>query len=257
MNRKIYNFLWFIKTQIGINPLTFINSLKFSIKYLVDLYKFKKIYRGRISIKPSLQDFNDQSGKISEYTVQDLFVAQKIFLSKPKHHVDIGSRVDGFITNISTFMKVEIFDIRELKSFNPNITSKKVDIFSNLIPENYTKSLSCLHTIEHFGLGRYGDDIIHNGLERGLAQLSKILKKDGLLYLSTPVGNEMVEFNSNWIFDLKKIIDVSKTHDLQVLEIFILNKKNNLFKQINIDEINYEKLNQQLYNLSLIIFNKI
>ena len=257
MNRKIYNFLWFIKTQIGINPIAFINSLKFSIKYLVDLYKFKKIYRGSISLKPSLQDFNDQSGKISEYTVQDLFVAQKVFLSNPKHHVDIGSRVDGFITNISTFMKVEIFDIRELKSFNPNIISKKIDIFSNFIPENYTKSLSCLHTIEHFGLGRYGDDIIHNGLERGLAQLSKILKKDGLLYLSTPVGNEMVEFNSNWIFDLKKIIDISKTHDLHVSEIFILNKENNLFEQINTDEIDYEKLNQQSYNLSLIIFNKI
>jgi SAM-dependent methyltransferase len=63
-----------------------------------------------------------------------------------------------------------------------------------------TDSLSCLHTIEHLGLGRYGDPLDPEGHLKGLAQLKRLVKPGGRLYLSTPIGPERVEFNAHRIF---------------------------------------------------------
>jgi hypothetical protein len=63
-----------------------------------------------------------------------------------------------------------------------------------------TDSLSCLHTIEHFGLGRYGDSIDPDGHLKGLAQLKRMVAPGGLIYLSTPIGPERVEFNAHRVF---------------------------------------------------------
>lgn len=60
-----------------------------------------------------------------------------------------------------------------------------------------TDSLSCLHTIEHFGLGRYGDPIEPDGHLKGLAQLKQMVAPGGILYLSTPIGPKRVEFNAH------------------------------------------------------------
>lgn len=257
MNRNIYNILWFFKTQLGLNPVPIFNSLKYFLRYIKDFIIFKKKFKGKIVIKPSLQDFKELSGKISEYTIQDLFVAQKIFLNNPKHHVDVGSRVDGFITNIATFMNVEIFDIRDLDSFNSSIKFKKLDIFSEIFPKNYTKSLSCLHTIEHFGLGRYGDQLMHDGLEKGLNKLSNLLKKGGLFYFSTPVGDERVEFNSNWIFDLNTIFEISKKNNLIVKEIYYLDEVFKKFRLVEKTSIDFDFFKKSSYKLIFIIFCKI
>ena len=42
--------------------------------------------------------------------------------------------------------------------------------------ENSIESLSCLHALEHFGLGRYGDPINPEGNIIGLENMIKILR---------------------------------------------------------------------------------
>jgi hypothetical protein len=37
-------------------------------------------------------------------------------------------------------------------------------------PDGYCDSLSCLHALEHFGLGRYGDPIDPRGHEKGITR---------------------------------------------------------------------------------------
>jgi|TARA_B110000037_G_scaffold217911_1_gene279885 hypothetical protein len=54
---------------------------------------------------------------------------------------------------------------------------------------NYCDSLSCLHTLEHFGSGRYGDKIDPVGHIKGFQNLVKMLKKNGILYISFPISN--------------------------------------------------------------------
>ena len=61
-------------------------------------------------------------------------------------------------------------------------------------------SLSCLHTIEHVGLGRYGDPIDPEGWVVAVRELARILAPGGRLYLGTPIGRERVCFNSERVF---------------------------------------------------------
>lgn len=159
---------------------------------------------------PCLEDKNRESGSASgHYFHQDLLVAQRIFLNNPIKHVDVGSRVDGFVAHVASFRPIEVFDLRELHASIENIHFKKVDITDKQFPlRDYCDSLSCLHVLEHLGLGRYGDRIDYNGHLIGWENLYKMLTKGGKLYFSVPLGEQRIEFNAHRVFSLKYILDM-------------------------------------------------
>lgn len=49
------------------------------------------------------------------YFYQDLLVANLIHKSNPICHIDIGSRVDGFVAHIDVFRDIKVLDIRHLE----------------------------------------------------------------------------------------------------------------------------------------------
>ena len=70
-------------------------------------------------------------------------------------------------------------------------------------PENFKEccdSLSCLHAIEHFGMGRYGDRVDLDGHVKGFRSLCAILKPGGLLDFSVPIGPDRIDFNASRVF---------------------------------------------------------
>jgi hypothetical protein len=79
-------------------------------------------------------------------------------------------------------------------------------------------SVSSLHALEHFGLGRYGDPLDLGGWEKGLASLSRLLRKDGYLYLSVPVGLPCIEFNAQRIFAPSEIVEAARVLGLSLEE---------------------------------------
>ena len=84
-------------------------------------------------------------------------------------------------------------DIRKINSKVENIVYKQADLL-NLPKEliNSSDSVSSLHAIEHFGLGRYGDPIDYYGHERAIENIYKILKENGKFYFS--VENRIFNF---------------------------------------------------------------
>ena len=77
---------------------------------------------------PCLADYTDNSGVAKgHYFHQDLLVASKIYGRRPARHVDIGSRMDGFIAHLLAFMPVESIDIRDLESIIPGLTFIRSD----------------------------------------------------------------------------------------------------------------------------------
>jgi SAM-dependent methyltransferase len=162
---------------------------------------------------PCLGDRFSQSGSAEGvYFHQDLFVAQRIFKRNPERHIDIGSRVDGFVAHVASFREIEVMDVRELSSVSKNIFFQQADLMDELDSSlvESCDSLSCLHALEHFGLGRYGDPICRDGFLRGWENLRRILKPGGILYFSVPLGIARVEFNAHRVFSveqLKKLIE--------------------------------------------------
>lgn len=130
---------------------------------------------------PVIEDRYSSAGKVSgHYFHQDLLVARRIFQRKPVKHVDVGSRIDGFVAHVAAFRPIEVFDIRPLDVGIPNIIFKHVDLMDpEMELKDYCDSLSCLHVLEHLGLGRYGDQIDINGHLRGFNNLHKLLQRGG------------------------------------------------------------------------------
>ena len=165
-----------------------------------------------IRISRYINEKKHLSGTASgHYFHQDLLVARRIFENNPEIHVDIGSRIDGFVAHVASFREIEVLDIRPLGHHIQNIRFKQADLMS--LPDGmkeYCDSLSCLHAIEHFGLGRYGDPIDFEGHVKGLANLYTILKHGGNLYLSCPIGPQRIEFNSQRVFSLNYLLSLFK-----------------------------------------------
>lgn len=162
----------------------------------------------QIKLYPILDDKYKQGGMAKgHYFHQDLLIAKKIYNAKPKNHLDIGSRVDGFIAHLAVFRKVTIVDIRELKSNVENIEFIQADMMNvkKELIESYD-SVSCLHALEHFGLGRYGDPIDVNGHLKGFDNLYQILRPNGILYFSVPIGQSRIEFNAHRVFSIEYLL---------------------------------------------------
>ena len=209
---------WILETQAGINPRRLIRSIWHLPRYTRDLVSFRLKYRGALLLKPCLQDFFAEGGSTKdEYFWQDLIVARAINSSNPKRHIDIGSRIDGFVTHVASFRDIEVMDVRNITTEIPGVIFKQADLMSTQTLSSDMgcyDSVSCLHVLEHLGLGRYSDLIDINGYKVGFENLSKLLAPEGILYLSTPVGKERVEFNANWVFDLQKILELAKINGL-------------------------------------------
>jgi hypothetical protein len=120
----------------------------------------------------------------------------------------------------------------------------------------YCDSLSCLHALEHFGLGRYGDPITPFGYQLGLANMAKILRPFGILYLSTPIGQERVEFNANWVFDPRTIIDSARSIDLSLKSLTVFTQKSGI-QEIELHEDVINRLAGEKYSLGIFTFEKI
>jgi hypothetical protein len=160
-------------------------------------------------IQPTLGEYRSQAGVArGQYFHQDLWAARRIYAVRPPHHIDIGSRVDGFVAHVLTFMPVTVIDIRPLQSAVEGLTFVQGDMCRlDAIPTGSVPSLSSLHAVEHVGLGRYGDPIDPDGCFKALRELSRILAPGGRLYLGVPVGRERLHFNSQRVFAPRTIVD--------------------------------------------------
>lgn len=181
-----------------------LQSLKKQKKSATKQFPFGRLY-------PCLGDRLSDSGSTKgHYFHQDLLIARRIYFNKPMVHIDVGSRIDGFVAHVASFRPIDVIDIRPLSSDIPNIRFRQADLMAPIKDEliECCDSLSCLHAIKHFGLGRYGDPINYDGYLLGLNNLHKILKTGGKLYLSVPIGLQRIEFDAHRVFSISYLLEL-------------------------------------------------
>ncbi len=250
-------FIYLLK-YFGINPIAPIQNLIGTPKYLMNLSKLYlqiKKSSGKYSKFPSAVKFSKplpeiydpqkESGSASgHYYHQDLLVANKIFKKSPEIHLDIASRIDGFVSHLLSFeQKLLIGDIRPLDIKNENCDFIQI----NLLDENECsklkkfKSISCLHAIEHMGLGRFGDPIDYLGHLKAINNLSKLLSVSGILYLSHPLGQKgRIQFNAHRIISLGEAFEIFRNCNLTVEEFAYVDDKGDLYKINDLTQIDYK-----------------
>jgi SAM-dependent methyltransferase len=199
----------------GIDLQCTFNTFRVMPYFIRSLLVYQKSARGtsfQLKLKhfhPILNDIYKPAGATqNHYFFQDLWAAKKIFAARPSRHIDIGSRIDGFVSHLLVFMPVEIIDIRPIKSKAEGL--KFIQGNATNLHRFYAdsiESISSLHAIEHFGLGRYGDQVDANAWREAISEMIRILKPGGRVYFSVPIGAEHVEFNAHRIFSPYTILD--------------------------------------------------
>jgi SAM-dependent methyltransferase len=204
--------------RFGLDPLRLLACLRGVPAFLADYRRIKRQYRSSdrafpfAPLSPFLDDRYAAGGTAGgHYFHMDLLVAQWVYEDRPQKHVDIGSRVDGFIAHVAAFREVEVLDIRPLSSTARNVRFRQAD-FTAADPAlaDYTDSASCLHALEHFGLGRYGDPVDYDGYRRGWDNLYRLVRPGGRLYFAVPMGPQRLEFNGQRVFSLPFLLDMMK-----------------------------------------------
>lgn len=167
---------------------------------------------------PVISDKYADAGAIENYFWQDLWAAKLVGKSGAREHFDIGSRIDGFISHLLAMgIDVTVIDVRDFPKRIEGLHTIIDDAtMLRQVSDGSLGSLSALCSLEHFGLGRYGDAVDPEGCFKCFANIQKKLKKGGHLYLSVPVGKERVEFNAHRIFYPATVLD--SFGDMELIE---------------------------------------
>lgn len=192
--------------------------------------------------KTRTQDFD------RHYTYHPAWASRKISEIKPELHIDISSTLT-FSTIVSAFVPVKFYDYRPAELALSNFSSGAADLLHLPFEDNSIKSLSCMHTLEHIGLGRYGDPIDPIGDLKAMKELQRVLSVGGDLLVVMPVGKPIVQFNSQRIYAYNQVLDAFST--LKIKEFTLLTDDGQLI--MNADPSLVEK---QVYGCGCFWFTK-
>ena len=171
---------------------------------------------------PCLNDNTANTDFDRHYVYHPAWAARVVKSINPDFHVDISSTLH-FATILSAFLSVKFFDYRPAKLELDNLTSEKADLMALDFPSNSIHSLSCMHTVEHIGLGRYGDKIDYDGDLKAVSELSRVVSRGGNLLFVTPVGaTARIQFNAHRIYTKQSVIDMFAAHGLELKEFSLI-----------------------------------
>ncbi|MCE5285689.1 MAG: DUF268 domain-containing protein [Pelosinus sp.] len=181
----------FIETFKNLKEQELLNQMRFPTISGEDLY-------------PCLNDDTSQTAFDEHYIYHTAWAARVLAEIKPSIHYDIASSL-YFSALVSAFIPVCFFDYRPAPLFLSGLKSEHVDLTKLPFADQSVPSLSCMHVIEHIGLGRYGDPLDYNGDLRAIAELKRVVSKGGSLLLVVPIGQPRICFNAHRIYAFENI----------------------------------------------------
>jgi SAM-dependent methyltransferase len=156
-------------------------------------------------------DAAPQLDEATEYTVFDehyiyhpAWAARILARTRPSLHVDISSTL-AFCSIVSAFIPVKFYDYRPARLALSDLTSEKADLLALPFADRSVASLSCMHSVEHVGLGRYGDPLDPDGDLKAMTELARVLAPAGDLLFVVPTGRPRVVFNAHRIYSFDQV----------------------------------------------------
>jgi len=196
--RRLRALEWRVETVWG--PKKALRALRLYRAFRRDLRRYSRLPGAEpidpVDLWPCLFDRTDSTPFDAQYFYQDSWAARRILETGPSQHVDVGSNV-YFVGILSARLPVVFVDIRPLRVGLSNLRCVGGSLLDLPFATGSVQSLSCLHVIEHVGLGRYGDRFDPQGTRKAAAELARVLSPGGNLFVGVPVGRERVCFNAH------------------------------------------------------------
>lgn len=195
---------------------------------LGDYWKFRSADKKRRfllplgDLYPQIRDKTMMTGFDRHYVYHTAWAARKVAEIKPEFHTDISSSL-YFSSIVSAFVPVKFYDYRPADLQLSGLSSEKGDLMKLPFANDSVKSLSCMHTVEHIGLGRYGDPIDPDGDLRAIKELKRVLAVGGSLLFVVPIGKPKIQFNAHRIYSYDMIKEYFS--DLELKEFSLIPEK--------------------------------
>lgn len=141
------------------------------------------------------------------YLLHTGWAARQVATLRPVEHHDFSSR-DFFAAIVSAFVPVRFYEFRPPQVSLPGLHTGFADLTKLDLPDGSVASASCMHVIEHLGLGRYGDPIDAEGDLKAAAELTRILAPGGTLLIVTPVGRSRIVFNAHRVYSHRQVLEM-------------------------------------------------
>lgn len=125
---------------------------------------------------------------------------------RPPKHVDIGSSI-SFCSMVSSFIPMTFLDVRPPELHLTGLDVRHGDLTRLPFADGTVPSLSCMHVVEHVGLGRYGDALDPLGDIKAMSELKRVLAPDGCLIFVVPVGEPRIQFHAHRIYSFAGVVD--------------------------------------------------
>ena len=180
-------------------------------KQFHDFVRLSQAVNPRFSVRwedrlPCLCDNTPDTGFDRHYIYHPAWAARIVSEVKPKVHTDISSTL-AFCTILSAFIPVEFYDYRPAQIKLTGLFSGKADLTALPFDSGSILSLSCMHTVEHIGLGRYGDLLDPEGDTKAMHELQRVVAPGGSLLFVVPIGKPRILFNAHRIYSYTQILE--------------------------------------------------
>jgi hypothetical protein len=139
------------------------------------------------------------------YFYQNWWAGKIIVRSHTDVHVDVGSDA-SFVSTLAVWRRVIVVDVRPLVVELPSLHPVQGTILALPFRDAEVRSISCLHVVEHIGLGRYGDALNPAGTQQACAELERVLAPRGDLVFSVPLGVPRICFNAHRVLSPEQIL---------------------------------------------------
>jgi hypothetical protein len=187
----------------------------------------------------------------AHYVYHTAWAARKVKEIGASSHTDISSSL-YFSSIVSAFVPVHFYDYRPAKLNLSGLSSDSADLTRLHFEDESIESLSCMHTVEHVGLGRYGDPIQPEGDVRAAGELERVVAHKGSLLFVVPVGRPQIQFNAHRIYSYQMVLDMFPN---LILKEFSLIPDNAIEKGI-IYNATKEQADKQVYGCGCFWFTK-
>jgi SAM-dependent methyltransferase len=163
---------------------------------------------------PCLYDNTPSTPFDRHYLYSVAWAARIVARTNPAQHIDISSSLN-FSTVVSAFVPVKFYDYRPARLDLTNFSFERANLTALPFADQSVSSLSCMHVVEHIGLGRYGDNLDPDGDVKATRELQRVLKQNGSLLFVVPVGKPKLQFNAHRIYSYEQILTSFKGFKLE------------------------------------------
>lgn len=142
------------------------------------------------------------------YVNHQAWAARALQRIRPALHHDFSSALD-FSAICSAWVQFVFCDYRPAALHLPGLNTRREDLMRLSFPSDTLESVSCMHVLEHVGLGRYGDALDYDGDLKAIAELKRVLRPEGDLLIVLPVAAApRIHFNAHRIYSWNLVMEM-------------------------------------------------